>query len=140
MKNNISILPVFLFVLIACSNSENQEINKLNRIVGTWQLTEIGLGDGRSSSSGTVIENGYKYTFNENGTFSSNRFDQCSEGSYSVSSNHLILDYNCKDFSTGIENPPGTFIEIFAFSEGFMFLSPTYMNCDEGCYNKFKKI
>lgn len=140
MKNNLSILSVLFILFIACSSGENEETIQSNKIVGTWQLTEIGIGDGSSSSSGTFVKNGYKYTFKDNGTFSSNRFEQCSEGVYSVSSNQLILEYNCNDFSTGIENPPGTFIESFKISNGFMFLSPTYMNCDEGCYNKFEKL
>lgn len=140
MKNNILIFSIIFVSLIACSNEENKDNSYQKNVVGTWQLIEVNIGNGSSASNWTSIENGYEYTFNKDGTFHSNRFEQCLEGKYTLSSNLLTIEYNCNDFSTGIESPDGTFIENFKIENGFMFLSPTYMSCDEGCENKFKKI
>lgn len=51
----------------------------------------------------------------------------------------LSLDYDCDNFTTGIESPQGTFIENFKIENGFILLSPTYMNCIERCEYKFQK-
>ena len=86
------------------------------------------------------VENGYKYTFLDDGNFSSDRFNECSSGTYLVESNKLILNYDCDGFTAGIEIPEGIFIEEINFESGYLTINPTYVICIEGCEYKFKKI
>ncbi|KFF07193.1 DUF5640 domain-containing protein [Flavobacterium reichenbachii] len=123
MKQLLLTLTV-LFVLTGCSNDDKNL--DTNNIIGTWKLHKT--------------QNGYTYTFNTDGTFKSSRFTKCLTGKYTVSSDKLTLDYDCEGFTTQIETPSGTFIENFKLEKGYMYLSPTYLTCDEGCSYKFKKI
>lgn len=128
-----------LLTITSCSKSEgNNQIE--NSIYGTWQLIATYGNDGGNSPQWNAVNNGYTYTFNTDRSFTSNRFTECSAGIYELTSSTLVLKYNCSGFNTGIENPPGTFVEIYAFENTELILTPSYLNCDEGCSNKFKKI
>ena len=96
--------------------------------------------DGGSNPQWTTVANGYTYTFSDDGTFSSTRFTECTTGTYEVSSNSITLDYGCAGFGTGIENPAGTFVENYSFESENIILTPSYMNCIEGCGYRFEKI
>lgn len=132
-------LLILLLIPVLISCTDKGPVTQNDSLEGTWRLIEIYNGDGGSNSSWTPVENGYTYTFMKNGNFTSNRFEACTKGSYSISSNKLILVYGCNGFSTGVETPEGTFIENYDIKDGFLILSPTYLNCDEGCENKFEK-
>ena len=132
-----SITLIFIISLFGC-NSNNDELNT-STIVGTWQLVEIYQSIG-GPGNWNDVENGYKYTFLNNGNFSSNRFSECSNGTYSIESNELILDFSCAEFTTGFEKPEGILIEKITFESGYLFINPTYIFCVEGCNYKFKKI
>ncbi|AUS07068.1 hypothetical protein [Pseudotamlana carrageenivorans] len=137
MKLTILILCIFLS-LTSCSDDEAK--SQENNFLGTWKLIETYGSDGGSNSQWTSVDNGYTYTFNNNGTFSSTRFTECTTGTYGVSSNSITLVYGCEGFDTGIENPAGTFVENYVFEDENIILTPTYMNCDEGCSYKFEKV
>ena len=137
MKNLILIFSI-LIIFINCANDDTNK--QENSIIGTWKLIETYGSDGGSNPQWSTITNGYSYTFNQSGNFTSNRFSECSEGKYSISGDDLILDYGCNGFTTSIENPEGTFIEKFIFERGNLILTPTYLTCIEGCGYKFQKI
>lgn len=137
MKNLILIFSM----LITFVNCANDDINKQeDSIIGAWKLMETYIGDGGSNPKWTTVTDGYIYTFNSDGSFTSNRFSECSKGVYSLLADNLTLDYECDGFTTGIETPEGTFIEKFIFEKESLILTPTYLTCIEGCDYKFKKI
>lgn len=136
MKNLLLSLCM-IFSLAACNEDDNKE--QYSMVIGSWLLTEIYGSDG-GQGSWNGVENGFVYTFNSDMTFTSTRFSECTYGDYSVTDNLLTLKFGCEEFDTGIENPPGTFIEAMSFEGEALILSPTYMNCDEGCSYKFKRI
>ncbi len=141
MKKLLKLGPISCFILaiLGCSN-DDENIKEENSIVGTWKLIEIYNDTGDGSASWDSVENGYTYSFSLNGEFTSTRFSECSTGNYSMNSNKLTLDFNCDGFTTGIENPEGTFIEDYTFESTRIILVPTYLSCDEGCGWKFEKI
>jgi hypothetical protein len=132
MKKLISLLAL-LFLILSCSNDD--KVHSTN-IIGTWKLYQANIG----ASNFNTVKDGYTYTFNTDGTFKSTRFTECQTGTYAISSNVLTLDYGCEDFTTSIESPAGTFLENYKLEKGYMYLSPTYLFCDEGCSYKFSKI
>ncbi|WP_445733741.1 hypothetical protein [Mariniflexile sp.] len=138
MKN---LILIFNLIIVASSCSQNDENKQIgNSIYGTWKLIETYNGTGGGTSQWATIDNGYRYTFNTDNTFTSNRFSECSSGTYELTTSNLILTFDCDGFNTGIESPPGTFVENYAFGDSYLFLTPTYLNCDEGCSNKFDKV
>ncbi len=140
MKNTLKLgIISLLFVSIFGCNSNDEELNESESIIGTWQFVETYQSTG-GIGTWNPVENGYKYTFLENGNFSSNRFDECINGTYLIESNELTLIFGCNGFTAGIEAPEGTFIEEINFESGYLFINPTYIFCVEGCDNKFKKI
>lgn len=126
--------------LSGCSDDDDQSELSATGISGTWLLTETYIYEPDNQGHWVPTENGYTYTFNSDGTFSSTRFFECTTGEYSMSKNQLILTYDCKGFDTGIEDKAGTFIENYHLENGKIILTPTYLNCDEGCGFKFEKI
>lgn len=136
MKN----ILLFLFLtLISCSDDEGSGI-LAEDITGTWLLTETYTSGAGNKAQWTPTETGYTYTFNNDRTFTSTRFSECTTGIYTLTKTQVTLMYDCDGFDTGIENKPGTFIENYVFENGKIILTPTYMNCDEGCGFKFKKV
>ncbi len=137
MKKLIFILTT-LISLSSCDR--NDPIIQENSIYGTWKLIEIYGSDGGSNPKWTSATIVYTYTFNENGSFTSNRFSECTSGTYSLENDKLILNFGCEGFTTGIESPKGTFIEQMYFENDNLILYPTYLDCDEGCGWKFDKL
>lgn len=140
MKNLILLFALTIMSCTKKSNENKPEIN--NSKLGNWRLIETYIGNGDlSTTQWAAVENGYIYTFNDDGTFSSNRFaEECESGTYEFSDALLTLNFDCEGFTTGIESPEGTFIENYTLEDGFMYLIPTYMSCAEGCSYKFERI
>jgi len=137
MKSLVLIFSI-LFSLTSCSEKETNQ--QKNSIYGTWQLIEIYQSDGGSNPQWISVDIGYTYIFNNDGTFSSTRFTECTSGTYEISSDSITLDYSCVGFDTGVENPSGTFIESYIFENAYLILTPSYLNCIEGCDYKFEKV
>lgn len=127
-------LQVLLFSIISCSKNEPNPTNS-DKIIGKWQFSEFFGGDGGNNPSWSEIPNGYTIEFLENGKFISNRFNECSIGTYSLSTNNeLLLDYNCTDFQNNYKE------KIMNLTNAELIIRPTDSQCDEGCDYKFKKI
>lgn len=138
-KLKFGILGLLTIVLFGCSN-DDENIKTEKSIIGNWKLIEIYNDPGDGSGSWNSVDNGYIYNFSENGQFSSTRFSECSTGNYTIDSNQLTLDFDCDGFTTGIEEPEGTFIENYTFESNTVIFVPTYLNCIEGCGWKFEKV
>lgn len=134
----IVLIFISAFVVLGCNNDDETQIQD-NNIIGTWKLIEVYENDG-GVGEWTNVENGFTYTFKNEGSFTSTRFPECSFGTYMISESTLSLVFGCEDFSAGIESPEGTFIESYTFEGGKLYLSPKYLSCDEGCSYKFAKV
>lgn len=64
MKSLILILSMFLSLSSCSDDKKSQNEN----ILGTWKLIETYGSDGGSIPKWTAVNNGYKYTFNSDGT------------------------------------------------------------------------
>ncbi len=139
MKNLILIL---VLIVMSCSSDNNDNKSGTNnRMIGTWRLVETYIGTGDlSTTQWETVENGYTYSFNRDGTFSSSRFSECESGAYEFSEELLTLNFGCDGFTTGIDSPEGTIVENYLLENEFMYLSPTYLSCAEGCSYKFQRI
>lgn len=133
------IISLIIIMLSGCNNSDD-EIKTEQSIIGNWKLIEVYSDVGDGSGGWNPVENGYTYSFSSNGEFSSTRFSECSSGTYTINSNELTLVFDCNGFTTGIENPEGTFVENYTFESNTVILVPTYIFCVEGCGWKFKKM
>ena len=131
------ILSIFFFPT-GCSEDETKQ--QENSIYGTWKLTQSFVVDG-VSGSWKDIENGFIITLNKNNTFSSNKFRECSIGTYSINTNNnkITFKYNCYNF-TPCESNSSKCVEFFVFENQFLKFTPEYSSCIEGCGEKFKKI
>lgn len=129
---------IFFCINTACTKDESNK--QENIIFGSWELIEVFIPYGSSNSGWQQPNTSYYYNFYDNNTFNSNRFVECDFGTYTFTENTIELNYGCEGFTTGIEYPPGVFIENYTFENNHLILVPTYLSCDEGCGWKFKRI
>src|SRR5690606_41584888 len=62
---------------------------------------------------------------------------RCDHGAYSISKSHITLDYSCKDKASMLSE--GVQQWGYTLKNGILALSPTFLNCDEGCSYHYKK-
>ena len=129
---------VMLLSLASCNDDKTNENNK--GIVGTWKLISTYGSDGGSIAKWSSVDKGYTYTFNSDGTFTSTRFSECTQGTHTLNPTSLILNFGCNGFDTKIETPAGTFSEKISYENENVILTPSYLMCDEGCAYKFEKV
>ncbi|MCL6217879.1 lipocalin family protein [Zunongwangia pacifica] len=128
----------WLLTLSGCDNEE-YGMYEVDRIVGSWKLVEVYNDNNNGRGVWSPAENVYSYTFNEDGTFSSTRFPQCTGGNYSIYDDEIVLDFDCNNNRTmGISSVSSTFIEEFDYDGNNVIFIPTYPACDKGCKLKFE--
>jgi hypothetical protein len=132
------ILILLLNISISGCSEEKTEVQNTS-IYGTWQLVQSYVTDG-VNGNWEQIENGYQYEILPSNRFISNQFRECTEGTFVLKDSEITFDYECEGFTTGIETPAGSFTYQYSFDNGKLLLTPTYLNCDEGCGHKFEKI
>ena len=125
MKNMILILSMF-FLITGCSEKETKQ--QETSIYGTWQLIE--RFDGGSPTPNQNIENGEIITFSSDNLYLNNSY-QC-DGNYSINNSIIEISVSCITaelikYSFSIENNE-------------LKLTPFPSTCDEGCYDKYKRI
>ncbi len=130
-----SFLLICLFTGCSVDNAWNDK-----SLPGTWKLEAVNFSSGGEPRIWSAVEDGYTYSFRNDGTFSSTRFDECEQGTYITTANELKLDYGCEGFILGIEDTEGILVEELKFEGGYMILIPKYLQCIEGCKYKFRKI
>ncbi|RED92035.1 lipocalin family protein [Marinoscillum furvescens] len=136
MKNMILLLA--LLSLLACSEDDNK-VEQETSIFGTWQLVESYIVDG-VEGNWLEVENGYNYQIMSNGLFTSSKFNECDNGNYELRDETITFNYSCEGFTTGIENPPGSFGYKYSIKNSVLEIQPTYIGCFEGCGYRFRKI
>tara|TARA_B110000114_G_C14824950_1_gene290247 strand:+ start:26 stop:451 length:426 start_codon:yes stop_codon:yes gene_type:complete len=138
MKNMYLILAV-LFLFTGCNEKEAKQQEDTS-IYGTWQLTQSFVVDG-VSGDWKDIENGFIITLNKNNTFSSNKFQECSIGTYSINTNNnkITFEYGCSNF-TPCESNSSKCVEVFVLENQLLKFTPEYSSCIEGCGERLKKI
>lgn len=132
MKNYILIFVLFLS-FAACSNNDGKGNQRQQQtLFGTWKLIEIYGSDGGGMLQWNPVQDGYNYTFKENGVLLSNRFS-CN-GSYSLENdNHTSINFDCN-----VSKFTQTYD--YHFENNRLILEPHPNPCDEGCMEKYKKI
>ena len=145
MKNlKIIVLSFICIFVINCSENSETTSNE-DTLTGKWMLVETyvtygangeWIGDFMPAPEELI----YSYTLNNDGTFTSTKFEDCQSGNYTFSSSEIIFDFECEGFTAGIENPPGTFKENYTFDNRNLILTPQYLLCVEGCGWKFVKV
>ncbi|MDR2206104.1 MAG: hypothetical protein LBE36_08115 [Flavobacteriaceae bacterium] len=136
MKNLFLITSILLSAfLVSCNNDDAREVPE-NDIVGTWKL--VAQWDGGSPSQDWLpVAIAYTYTFDSDGTFSSTVNVNCVQGTYILTDDKLIFNFDCGTFPPIGDN--GTVINNFTWDESYFILTPTDSSCDEGCKFKFQK-
>jgi hypothetical protein len=125
MKKMI-ILFSLLLTLSSCSEDDKEQVQE-NSIIGSWQLIE--RFDGGSPNPIQEVQNGKIISFNSEMIYTDNSID-C-DGIYSLENSIINIDIPCLDI---------TFSYNFSFENEFLLLTDNPSNCDEGCYDKYKKI
>ena len=121
------LLFTFFFFASSCGE-EKQPEQQENSIYGTWQLTE--RFEGGSLIPRQSVENGEIIIFSKNNSYSGSSF-QC-DGTYNINNEIIEIMIPCTTMDT---------IKYAYFLENSdLKLMPYPSTCDEGCYDKYKKI
>ena len=139
MKSKLYLIISLLF-FVACDKTINKPTSAdKSLMVGKWIQTKAYISSG-GSQYWTDTENGEEIEFFENGTFSSDRFTECVKGNFSIEENKLLLEYNCIEFNTELENEEGFITYNLEFFSDYFILTPTSGPvCIEGCSYKYQK-
>ena len=131
-------LPILFFGLFSCGSDETNDIIN-SELTGAWKLTEAYISAG-GPQYWVDVENGETLIFSENGTFNSDRFTECTTGTFSKEQNELFLKYNCNGFESELENEQGFITYDLTFESDSFIVTPTSGPiCIEGCSYKYRK-
>lgn len=132
-------LAVLLF-LIACDNATNGPISADEYwIVGKWKQTEAFISAG-GPQYWVDVENGEEIEFFKNATFSSDRYNECHSGKFSIEGNKLLLEYPCLGFNPTSENEEGLITyEMELFPDSFILIPTSGPICIEGCSFRYQQ-
>lgn len=138
MKYKYFLITALVF-FIACDKTDESIIANETLIAGKWEQTEAYISAG-GPQYWIDVENGDEFNFFENGTFSSNKFTECTDGYFSIIENELLLEYDCSEFSTEFENEQGFITYALEFYSDYFIVTPTSGPiCTEGCSFKYQK-
>jgi len=140
MKSRYYFITALLF-FVACDKTADEPITPDESLmVGKWKLTAAYISSG-GSPYWVDTENGVEIEFFENGTFSSNRFTECTTGNFWIEENKLLLEYTCSGFHAESENEEGFITYNLTLYSGYFILTPTSGPiCIEGCSYKYQSI
>lgn len=145
MKNITKFGMAFLLMitLFGCNENENEGEKELvvdeSQIIGSWKLVEASISAGGPQYL-QEVENGEVFEFLDNGKFSSSKYDECTEGNFSIESSELSLMYDCDGFNPQVQNPDGAITYEITLGPDYFILAPTSVMCVEGCSYKYKKV
>jgi hypothetical protein len=125
MKNMFLLLSI-LFFITGCSEEKTEQQN--NSIYGTWQLIE--RFDGGSPTPNQIVENGEIIVFSSDNSYSNNTY-QC-DGNYNI--NNSIIEISVLCITTDLIKYS------FSIENNELKLTSFPSTCDEGCYDKYKRI
>lgn len=132
--NKLFCIFILIFGFYSCTqDSENSDLN------GKWKLSEAYISAG-GPQYWVDVENGEEIEFFESGTFNSDRFNECTTGSFSIEQNELLLEYSCSEFNPISENENGFITYKLEIHSNYFVLTPTSGPiCIEGCSYKYQK-
>ncbi|TDS14691.1 hypothetical protein [Sphingobacterium paludis] len=130
-----NILSVIVLILMAFGCNKTDVPVNSNELTGKWKLVgqDWGLPDGY-----VEVKNGYELVFHVDGTFQKQKYNDCRNGNYRLTDSSIIFDYDCATKSTMLSE--GVQEEYYSLSNGLLQLTPSYLNCAEGCSDSYKKI
>ena len=136
--NKLICVFIIIFGFYSCTrdNPQNFEKSDLN---GKWKLSEAYISAG-GPQYWVDVENGEEIEFFNNGIFNSDRFSECTTGSFSIEQNEILLEYGCSAFNSISQNENGFITYKFEFYSNYFVLTPTSgPTCIEGCSYKYLK-
>jgi len=138
MKSKLSILALLL-IFIGC-DVENEPQNANEELLnGKWKNTEAFISSG-GPQYWVDVDNGEEIQFLSNDTFSSNRYTECTRGTFSIEDSTLTLKYACPGFDPTAANEEGLITFSIAYESNAFLLTPTSGPiCIEGCSYKYQK-
>ncbi|MEM8887889.1 MAG: lipocalin family protein [Bacteroidota bacterium] len=136
-QSYLSCLFMIMF-LFACER-EMQDPTQEDSLIGTWQLSEAFYSIG-GAGSWNKVEEGFSYTFEENGVFRTTKFEDCSSGKYIVEGDKIRMKYDCGNPLPDFANAEGELVEQFKFIGKHLHINPAYVFCTEPCDSKFIRI
>lgn len=131
----LSLLLLFFILVVSCdSEDKTLEFTEAN-LTGTWKLVEAYADPGDGSGTFQPVSDGYSFSLNSDGTFTSERISECSSGTFSIKEkDKIIFNFKCPNYTE-------TFVDTASFDGTMLVTSPLAPNrCFEGCGSKFKKI
>ena len=134
LKNTFRLLFIALFVACTSNDTENTIPTTAKNLAGQWQLVATYISPG-GASEWKEVENGFSYTFKDDGTYlmttSENVIEQ--SGVFRFENEEIFMDFN----SEGEAKTLGYIMELKATE---LTLSPSFPAiCFEGCFYRFKK-
>jgi len=138
MKNFIVII-LLVTSLISCESNDETNLKSTN-LIGEW-LQVASFGDiGNGSIFEVEIEDGEELAFFENGTFTSDRFAECTTGTFFLEEGTLFLNYSCQGFESEFENEDGFITFGIELESDSFTISPTSgFICIEACGERYER-
>lgn len=136
---NVCYLFSILLLFITCDKTSDKPISaNATLIEGIWIQNEAFISEG-GPQYWFDVDNGEEIEFNDDGTFTSNRFTECITGNFSLEENNLFLKYDCDGFETQSENEDGFITYDLELFSNYFILTPTSGSiCIEGCSYKYQ--
>ncbi|MFC7357503.1 lipocalin family protein [Jejudonia soesokkakensis] len=131
----LSLLLLLSIFIVSCASEDKTLEFTADNLIGTWKLVEAYADPGDGSGTYQPVTNGYTFTLNSDGTFTSERISECESGTYSIQENaKLVFQFDCENYSE-------IFVDTAKFDGSKLVTSPlSPIVCTDGCGNKFKKI
>ncbi len=128
-------------IFFSCDNDDDPKKFDFDAfpIEGAWKLTAAYISAG-GPQYWVDVEDGEKIIFMENGSFSSDKFEDCTTGEFRVVDGSLSLDYDCEGFESGTENEEGQMTFKIDYGKNAILLTPTSIICIEGCSYKYERV
>jgi len=138
VMNKLICIFILIFGFYSCTPSNPQDSVSFN-LNGKWKLSEAFISAG-GPQYWIDVENGEEIEFFENGIFNSDRFIECTTGSFSIEQNVLLLKYSCSEFNPISENESGLITYKLELHSNYFVLTPTSGPiCIEGCSYRYLK-
>lgn len=136
----IKILLSGCFFMLSCSTEDEDFPFSSDMLIGKWKYTEAYISAG-GPHYWVSVDGGEEIEFFINGTFISNRFSDCSSGTYLIDDGNLSLKYECSGFVSGAENENGFITSRLEGKSSYFLLTATSGPiCIEGCKSKYVRL
>ena len=133
--------PILVFIFCVGCDTTTEEPTPVDAslISGTWKETEAYISSG-GPQYWVDVKDGEEIAFFANGTFSSDRFAECSNGKFFIVQDELRLDFSCDGFTSESEDEDGLITYKLEFYSNYFIVTPTSGPiCIEGCSYKFER-